>query len=168
MRKAFLRAPLDFTRVSSNFNPKRLHPVFKTVRPHNGIDYAAPRGTPVYAAGNGKVVRAGYTGPNGNFVVIQHGTQYTTKYLHLHKRLVKVGQTLKQGEVIGTVGSTGYATGPHLHYEFLVDGVHRNPRTVELPKAEPIPARLRADFTAGTQTLLAQLDSQTARLALGD
>ena len=168
MRKAFLRAPLDFTRVSSNFNPKRLHPVFKTVRPHNGIDYAAPRGTPVYAAGNGKVVRAGYTGPNGNFVVIQHGTQYTTKYLHLHKRLVKVGQTLKQGEVIGTVGSTGYATGPHLHYEFLVDGVHRNPRTVELPKAEPIPARLRADFTAGTQALLAQLDSQTAPLALGD
>lgn len=168
MRKAFLRAPVDFTRVSSNFNPKRLHPVFKTVRPHNGIDYAASRGTPVYAAGNGKVVRAGYTGPNGNYVVIQHGTKYTTKYLHLHKRLAKVGQTLKQGQVIGTVGSTGYATGPHLHYEFLVDGVHRNPRTVELPKAEPIPARLRADFSAGTQTLLAQLDSQAAPLALGD
>ncbi len=168
MRKAFLRAPLDFTRVSSHFNPKRLHPVFKTVRPHNGIDYAAPRGTPVYAAGNGKVVRAGYTGPNGNFVVIQHGTKYTTKYLHLHKRLVKVGQTLKQGDVIGTVGSTGYATGPHLHYEFLVDGVHRNPGTVELPKADPIPARLRAEFTAATQTLLAQLDGLAAPVALGD
>ncbi|MFZ5653826.1 MAG: peptidoglycan DD-metalloendopeptidase family protein [Pseudomonadota bacterium] len=169
MRKAFLRAPVDFTRVSSNFNPRRLHPVFKTVRPHNGIDYAAPRGTPIYAAGNGKVIRAGYTGPNGNFVVVQHGSRYTTKYLHLDKRMVKTGQTIRQGEVLGTVGSTGYATGPHLHYEFLVDGVHRNPRTVDLPKADPIPARLRGQFAAGSQTLLAQLDSLAgAPLALRD
>lgn len=169
MRKAFLRAPVDFTRVSSNFNPRRLHPVFKTVRPHNGIDYAAPRGTPIYAAGNGKVVRSGYTGPNGNFVVVQHGARYTTKYLHLDKRMARVGQTVRQGEVIGTVGATGYATGPHLHYEFLVDGVHRNPRTVDLPKADPIPNRLRGQFAAGAQTLLAQLDGLAgAPLALRD
>lgn len=169
MRKAFLRAPLDFTRVSSNFNPRRLHPIFKTVRPHNGIDYSAPRGTPIYAAGNGKVVRAGYSGPNGNFVVIQHGGRYMTKYLHLDRRSVKAGATVKQGEVIGTVGSTGYATGPHLHYEFLIDGVHRNPKTVDLPKAEPIPARLMASFAQGSGLLLAQLDSLgAAPVALRD
>ena len=159
MRKAFLRAPLDFTRVSSNFNPRRLHPIFKTVRPHNGIDYSAPRGTPIYAAGNGKVVQAGYSGPNGNFVAIQHGGRYMTKYLHLDRRNVRPGETVRQGEVIGTVGSTGYATGPHLHYEFLIDGVHRDPKTVDLPKAEPIPARLMASFAQGSQVLLAQLDS---------
>ena len=169
MRKAFLRAPLDFTRVSSNFNPRRLHPIFKTVRPHNGIDYSAPRGTPIYAAGNGKVVRSGYSGPNGNFVAIQHGGRYMTKYLHLDRRNVKAGETVKQGEVIGTVGATGYATGPHLHYEFLVDGVHRDPKTVDLPKAEPIPVRQMAEFAKGSQALLAQLDSLAiAPVALRD
>lgn len=169
MRKAFLRAPLDFTRVSSNFNPRRLHPIFKTVRPHNGIDYSAPRGTPIYAAGNGKVVRAGYSGPNGNFVAIQHGGRYMTKYLHLDRRSVRAGATVKQGEVIGTVGSTGYATGPHLHYEFLIDGVHRDPKTVDLPKAEPIPARLMASFAQDSRSLLARLDSLGAKpVALRD
>lgn len=169
MRKAFLRAPLDFTRVSSNFNPRRLHPIFKTVRPHNGIDYSAPRGTPIYAAGNGKVVTSGYNGPSGNYVVIQHGGHYTTKYLHLDRRSVKTGETVKQGEVIGTVGSTGYATGPHLHYEFLVDGVHRNPSTVALPKAEPIAAKLKASFDQASTLLLAKLSSQaSAPVALRD
>jgi len=140
MRKAFLRAPVDFTRISSSFNPNRLHPVLKTKRPHRGIDYAAATGTPVYAAGNGRVVKATYNKPSGNFVVIQHGPRYQTKYLHLNKRKVKVGQRVSQGQVIGTVGSTGWATGPHLHYEFLLDGVHRNPRTIlkKLPKAEHI------------------------------
>ncbi|HEX4881537.1 MAG TPA: peptidoglycan DD-metalloendopeptidase family protein [Porticoccaceae bacterium] len=169
MRKAFLRAPLDFTRVSSNFNPRRLHPIFKTVRPHNGIDYSAPRGTPIYAAGNGKVVTSGFNGPSGNYVVIQHGGRYTTKYLHLDRRSVKAGETVKQGEVIGTVGSTGYATGPHLHYEFLVDGAHRNPGTVVLPKAEPIAARLKASFDQASIVLLAKLDNQaSAPVALRD
>jgi murein DD-endopeptidase MepM/ murein hydrolase activator NlpD len=141
MRKAFLKAPLDFTRVSSNFNPNRLHPIYKTKRPHRGTDYAAPTGTPVYAAGDGRVVEAGYTRPNGNYVFIQHGESYKTHYLHLHKRRVKTGERVKQGEVIGTVGSTGSATGPHLHYEFLVNGVHRNPRSVHksLPKAKSLP-----------------------------
>jgi murein DD-endopeptidase MepM/ murein hydrolase activator NlpD len=166
MRKAFLRAPLDFTRVSSDFNPKRLHPLFKTVRPHNGIDYAAPRGTPVYAAGNGKIVTAGYSNANGNYVVIQHGGKYATKYLHLDRLRVKSGQSVKQGQVIGGVGSTGYATGPHLHYEFLVDGAHRNPRAAALPEAEPIPTRLKEPFAERSKALLAQLDSlRTDRIA---
>jgi murein DD-endopeptidase MepM/ murein hydrolase activator NlpD len=140
MRKAFLMAPLDFTRVSSNFNPNRLHPIYKTQRPHRGTDYAAPRGTPVYAAGDGRVVEAGYTRPNGNYVFIQHGEQFETHYLHLHRLKVKQGARVKQGDVIGAVGSTGAATGPHLHYEFLVNGVHRNPRTVHkiLPKARSL------------------------------
>jgi murein DD-endopeptidase MepM/ murein hydrolase activator NlpD len=159
MKKAFLRAPLDFTRVSSNFNPNRLHPILKTKRPHRGVDYAAPTGTPIYAAGDGKVVRAGYTPANGNFVVIQHGGNYTTKYLHLHKRSVKVGQTVDQRQIIGSVGSTGYATGPHLHYEFLVGGVHTDPRTVKLPQAEPIGKREMASFMEQTAPLVAELTS---------
>ncbi|MFD1216042.1 peptidoglycan DD-metalloendopeptidase family protein [Microbulbifer celer] len=160
MRKAFIRTPVDFARISSHFNPRRLHPVFKTRRPHNGTDYAAPTGTPVYAAGDGKVVRAGYSKPNGNYVFIQHGDRYMTRYLHLSKRLVKRGQRVKQRQVIGKVGSTGYATGPHLHYEFLVNGRHRNPATIvrQLPKAKSIPSSEMARFQAQTQPLLAQLE----------
>lgn len=159
MRKAFLRAPLDFTRVSSNFNPNRLHPIYKTKRPHRGTDYAAPRGTPVYAAGDGRVIEAGYTRANGNYVFIQHGEGFRTHYLHLHKRRTKKGARVKQGEVIGTVGSTGAATGPHLHYEFLVNGVHRNPRTVHklLPKAKSLPETELARFRSSIREPLQQL-----------
>ena len=148
MRKAFLMAPLDFRRVSSNFNMRRKHPIYKTTRPHRGTDYAAARGTPVFAAGDGRVVKAGYTKANGNYVFIAHGEAYVTKYLHLHKRKVKTGQRVAQSQVIGTVGSTGAATGPHLHYEFLVNGVHRNPRTIhkKLPKAKALPASEKARF----------------------
>ncbi len=160
MRKAFLRAPLDFTRISSSFNLKRLHPIFKTNKPHRGIDYAASTGTPVYAAGDGRVSKSGYSKANGNYVFISHGTQYETKYLHLHKRGVKRGQKIKQQQIIGWVGSTGYATGPHLHYEFLVNGVHRNPRTIlnKLPKAKSIAAGDKERFfsqISGFQTQLA-------------
>lgn len=166
MRKAFLRAPLDFTRVSSNFNPRRLHPIFKTVRPHRGVDYSAPTGTPIYAAGNGRVVASSFAAGNGNYVVIQHNQTYTTKYLHLHNRSVKQGETVKQGQVIGTVGSTGYATGPHLHYEFLINGVHTDPRTVALPKADPIPRQEMARFVQQTAPLFTQLASfRTTQLA---
>jgi murein DD-endopeptidase MepM/ murein hydrolase activator NlpD len=163
MRKAFLRAPLDFRRISSNFNPRRLHPITKTVRPHRGIDYAADRGTPVWAAGDGKVIASGYTEANGNYVVIQHGSDIQTKYLHLHTRGVKVGTRVRQKQVIGTVGSTGYSTAPHLHYEFLLNGVHRDPRTIlqKLPKAESIPAERMAHFLAQTQPLVAQLEQVT-------
>jgi murein DD-endopeptidase MepM/ murein hydrolase activator NlpD len=141
MQKAFMRAPLDFTRVSSSFNLRRRHPIHKSIRAHRGIDYAAPRGTPVYAAGDGRVRTSAYGRANGNFIVIDHGTQYQTKYLHLTKRSVKSNQRVKKGQLIGTVGSTGYSTGPHLHYEFLVNGVHRNPRTIlnKLPKAKSVP-----------------------------
>ncbi|MFC6634475.1 peptidoglycan DD-metalloendopeptidase family protein [Microbulbifer taiwanensis] len=161
MRKAFIRTPVDIGRISSHFNPRRLHPIFKTRRPHNGTDYAAPRGTPVYAAGDGRVIKAGYSKANGNYVFIQHGERYVTRYLHLHKRKVKRGQRVKQRQVIGTVGATGYATGPHLHYEFLVHGRHRNPATIvrKLPKAKSIPESEMARFRAQTQPLLAKLES---------
>lgn len=158
MRKAFLRAPVDFTRISSSFNPNRLHPIFKTKRPHRGIDYAAPRGTPVFSAGDGRVVTSGYNKASGNYVVVQHGPRYQTKYLHLNRRSVKKGQRVSQGQVLGTVGSTGYATGPHLHYEFLLDGTHRNPRTIlsKLPKAKAISSQEKAQFLATTQPISEQ------------
>jgi murein DD-endopeptidase MepM/ murein hydrolase activator NlpD len=138
------------------------------VRPHRGIDYAASRGTPIYAAGDGKVVRAGYTKANGNYVVIQHGTQYSTKYLHMHKRYAKKGQTIKQGATIGTVGSTGLATGPHLHYEFLVNGVHRNPRTVKFPMAESIAKKHMASFQTQTAPVMASLAANKSNYLLAN
>jgi murein DD-endopeptidase MepM/ murein hydrolase activator NlpD len=146
MRKSFLRAPINFSHVSSNFNPKRFHPVQKRIKPHRGVDYVAAVGTPVLAAGNGKVIRSSYDKFNGHHVFLQHGERYQTKYLHFTRRAVKVGQWVKQGDVIGYLGSTGMVTGAHLHYEFLVDGVHRNPRTVELPKAEPIDKKEKDQF----------------------
>ncbi len=167
MRKAFLRAPLDFTRISSNFNLRRKHPIHKNIRAHRGVDYAAPRGTPIFAAGDGKVIASGYSKPNGNYVFIQHGQRYTTKYLHLTKRMVKTGQTVRQRQVVGTLGSTGYATGPHLHYEFLVNGVHQNPRTVSLPKSLPIDEKERSAFETATAALMNQLAlQQSTQLAM--
>ncbi|MYM63261.1 peptidoglycan DD-metalloendopeptidase family protein [Pseudomaricurvus sp. HS19] len=168
MRKAFLRAPLDFRRISSNFNPKRLHPVFKTVKPHRGTDYAASRGTPVWAAGDGKVIASSFTKANGNYVVIQHGNNIQTKYLHLHKRTVKNGQRVKQRQQIGTVGNTGYSTAPHLHYEFLLNGVHRNPRTIldKLPKAQSVPDSEMEYFRNQTQPILASLDQHREQTLL--
>ncbi|WP_346838767.1 peptidoglycan DD-metalloendopeptidase family protein [Microbulbifer sp. SAOS-129_SWC] len=161
MRKAFIRTPVDFTRISSSYNPRRLHPIFKTRRPHYGTDYAAPTGTPVYAAGDGRVVKSGYSKPNGNYIFIQHGQHYMTRYLHLSKRRVKTGDRVKQRQIIGNVGSTGYATGPHLHYEFLVNGQHRNPATIvsKLPKAKSIPSSEMDRFRTQTQPLLAQLEN---------
>jgi murein DD-endopeptidase MepM/ murein hydrolase activator NlpD len=172
MRKAFLLAPVDFTRISSNFNMRRLHPIYKTRRPHRGTDYAAPTGTPVFAAGDGRVIKAGYTKANGNYVFIQHGEQYVTRYLHLHKRKVKQGQRVSQSQVIGTVGATGAATGPHLHYEFLVDGVHRNPRTIhkQLPKAKSLPASEMPRFREAIRDISTQLAALRTdnRLAMND
>ncbi len=164
MRKVFLRAPLDFRRISSNFNPRRLHPVLKTRRPHRGIDYAASTGTPVWSSGNGRVISSGYSKANGNYVVIQHGNSVQTKYLHLHKRYVKKGQKVKQKQKIGTVGSTGLATGPHLHYEFLMNGVHRNPRTIvnKLPKAKSISTNELSRFIMATRDHVTLLDEAFA------
>ena len=160
MRKAFLRAPLAFDRVSSHFNLRRVHPLWKSSMPHRGIDYAAPTGTPVRAAGDGVVTIASRTKPNGNYIVLKHGERYQTKYLHLSKfaRGMRKGRRVAQGDTIGYVGATGWATGPHLHYEFLDRGVHKNPRTVALPKAEAIDAGELPTFRAATEPLLAQLE----------
>jgi murein DD-endopeptidase MepM/ murein hydrolase activator NlpD len=160
MRKAFLRAPLNFSYISSGFNPRRMHPVLKRIRAHNGIDYYAPRGTPVYSAGDGTVTRSAYSKANGHHVFIKHANRIETKYLHFTKRAVKKGQKVKQGQTIGYVGSTGLATGPHLHYEFVVNGVHRNPRTVLLPKVEP----LRGDLLVSFQSKAAPMQTQLSRL----
>ncbi len=159
MRKSFLRAPINFKYVSSNFTKARFHPVQKRWKAHNGTDYVAAVGTPVMAAGNGKVIEASYNKYNGNYVFIQHGEKYVTKYLHLKKRGVKRGETVKQGQTVGYLGSTGMVTGAHLHYEFLVNGVHRNPRTVELPKAEPIDPKERDAFMQIAETRLHELDN---------
>jgi murein DD-endopeptidase MepM/ murein hydrolase activator NlpD len=159
MRKSFLRAPVNFRYISSSFKKNRFHPVQKRWKAHRGVDYAADRGTPVIAAGDGKVIKSAYDKYNGHHVFVQHGEKYVTKYLHFTKRKVKRGQTVKQGQLIGTVGSTGLASGPHLHYEFLVDGVHRNPRTVNLPKAEPIAKKEKAKFIDIATIRLQQLDN---------
>lgn len=168
MRKAFLRAPLDFTRISSSFDMRRKHPIHNKIKAHRGIDYAAPTGTPIYAAGDGRVIKAGYNKANGNYVFIQHGEQYVTKYLHLHKRHVKQGERVKQKQIIGSVGSTGYATGPHLHYEFLVNGVHRNPRTIvdKLPKAKSLDKREIARFNTTIQPIAQQFAAYQQRFAM--
>jgi murein DD-endopeptidase MepM/ murein hydrolase activator NlpD len=157
MRKAFLRAPLNFSYISSGFNPRRMHPVLKRIRAHNGIDYYAPRGTPVYSAGDGTVTRSAYSRTNGHHVFVKHANSIETKYLHFTGRAVKKGQKVKQGQTIGYVGSTGLATGPHLHYEFVVNGVHRNPRTVPLPKVEPLKGHLLADFQTQAAPMLTHL-----------
>lgn len=159
MRKTFMRAPLDFLRVSSPFSLSRVHPLFNTRRPHRGIDYAAPTGTPIYAAGDGRIAQSGSSPSNGNFVVIAHDDTYSTRYLHMQKRAVKAGQRVKQHQVIGYVGSTGWATGPHLHYEFLVRGVHTNPAKIAgtLPKANRIAAGEQRRFNEQMRNLQTQL-----------
>lgn len=145
--KAFLRSPVEFSRVSSGFGG-RFHPIFRNWRAHTGVDFAAPAGTRIVAAADGTVVAAGTRGGYGNAVEIRHGGSVTTLYAHLSgfSKGIRAGARVRQGEPIGFVGSTGYATGPHLHYEFKIGGVHQDPMRVALPKAEPIPARLRDDF----------------------
>lgn len=162
MRKAFLRAPVNFKYVSSGFNPVRFHPVLKRIRPHRGIDYVAPVGTPIRAAGDGKVITSGYNKYNGKYVIIQHGGNIVTKYLHLSKRLVSKGKRVKQGQTIGKLGATGMVTGAHLHYEFVVNGVHRNPRTVKLPQAQPIAKSELVRYKQETANALLQLEKRNA------
>jgi murein DD-endopeptidase MepM/ murein hydrolase activator NlpD len=164
VRKAFLRFPVAFGRVSSGFSLTRRHPILNTVRAHKGIDFAAPVGTPIKAAGSGRVIFRGVKGGYGNVIILAHAGSVTTLYGHMSRftRGLRVGDKVKQGEVIGYVGMTGLATGPHLHYEYRVNGVHRNPATIPLPKAESIPANLLADFEARTAPLLARLDAISA------
>ena len=162
MRKAFLRTPVRFSRISSRFSRARMHPILQRMRAHRGVDYAAPRGTPVKAAGDGRVVFSGWKGGYGRTVIIKHGSTYTTLYGHLsrvHRRARRNGSRVQQGQIIGYVGKTGLATGPHLHYEFRVRGVHKDPLRVKLPKALPIEARHLKDFTRKSRPLVAQLDT---------
>ncbi len=164
MRKAFLRAPVDFRRISSRFTKARWHPVLGKKRPHRGVDYSAATGTPIKAAGDGRVIFRGRKGGYGNTVIIKHGSQYTTLYAHMSRfnRKVKKGSRVRQGQIIGYVGKSGLATGPHLHYEFRVNGVHRNPLTVKLPAAAPIARKYRKDFLRKSAPLLEQLELITS------
>ncbi len=170
MRKAFIRTPVDFTRISSRFG-KRYHPTLKKRKNHHGVDYAAPRGTPIKAAGDGKIMHIGRKGGYGKTIIIQHGGKYSTLYAHMsnYNRKLRRGARVKQGQTIGYVGSTGRSTGPHLHYEFRVNGVHRNPLTVRLPDAAPIRAEYKPDFLSKSRKLVALLDVlQRSTVALND
>jgi murein DD-endopeptidase MepM/ murein hydrolase activator NlpD len=171
MRKAFSRTPVHFSRISSRFNPNRKHPVLKTNRPHRGVDYAASRGTPILATGDGKVHFVGTKGGYGRTVILTHGGKYTTLYAHMSKyrKGIKRGKRVQQGDTIGYIGSSGLATGPHLHYEFRINGVHRNPLTVSLPKAQALAKKYQTDFKVKMQPFLASLDTlNNTALALNE
>ena len=167
MRKAFLRTPVNFTRISSRFSFNRRHPILHKMRAHRGVDYAAPRGTVVKASGDGRVVFAGRNGGYGRTVILQHGSVYTTLYAHLARfsKGIRPGKRVEQGQTIGYVGSTGLATGPHLHYEFRVRGAHRDPLRVRLPQAAPLAEGYMDDFLEKAEPLLATVEL-TARTAL--
>ena len=162
VRKAFLRYPVDYARISSGYSQARWHPVLHRVRAHRGIDFAAPVGTPIKAAGAGRMIFRGVKGGYGNVVELAHSNGITTLYAHMSRfaREVGVGDRVAQGEVIGYVGTTGLATGPHVHYEYRVNGVYKNPARITVPKADPIPANLMEDFRAKTAPLLADLDAR--------
>jgi len=160
MRRQFVRAPLDFSRVSSNFNLRRRHPILNITRAHQGVDYAAPIGTVIKAAGNGRVTFVGYKGGYGRVVILEHGGGITTLYGHMSHfaRGLRKGERVKQGQTIGYVGRSGAATGPHLHYEYRINGVHKNPRTVKLPDAAPLPGKYFTDFHVKAGVLLTALE----------
>jgi murein DD-endopeptidase MepM/ murein hydrolase activator NlpD len=159
-QKAFLRTPVEFSRITSLFSLARKHPVLNTIRAHKGVDYAAPTGTPIRATGKGRIAFMGTQSGYGNVVVVEHGRQYSTLYGHLSRfnHKYRKGSDVMQGEVIGYVGQTGLATGPHLHYEFRVNGEHKDPLTVALPQAEPLNGKLLGAFRQHTQLLIGQLN----------
>ena len=159
LKKAFLKAPLKFTRISSGFTYARKHPVYKVVRPHTGVDYAAPKGTPVMSIGDGKVTLRQWKGGGGNTVYIKHNSVYSTGYLHLsaYAKGLKVGDRVKQGQVIGYVGSTGASTGPHLDFRVWKNGTPINPLKMESPSVAPIPAALMEDFKVVRDSLNTKL-----------
>lgn len=167
LRKAFIRTPVKFARISSHFDPNRKHPILHTIRAHKGVDYAAPTGTPVRATGEGKVAFIGRKGGYGKTIVLQHGKRYTTLYAHLnnYNKRLKKGSRVSQGQVIGYVGTTGRSTGPHLHYEFRVNGAHKNPVTVKLPNSAPLPKSEMAAFKEQTQQLALQLTNTSTLVA---
>ncbi len=166
MRKAFLKAPLKYSRISSGFSYSRRHPVTRKVQPHTGVDYAAPKGTPVMSIGDGVVTSCKYEGAGGNVVRIRHNSVYSTAYLHLSKYAsgLKAGQRVRQGEVIGYVGSTGRSTGPHLDFRVWKNGMPVNPLTMDSPPAEPINSGNRAAFDAMKESYRAKIDTVQARM----
>ena len=170
MRKEFLRNPIDFARISSRFNLKRKHPVLNKFRAHKGTDYAARTGTPIKSTGDGKVIFAGRKGGFGNCVIVQHGSRYQTLYAHLSKfnRSARKGRRVKQGQVIGYVGSTGLATGPHLHFEFRVDGVHRDSLRIKLPKSRSIAKDQKSAYQAVADRMIEWLKSQRDNVRAND
>lgn len=161
LKKAFIRTPVKFSRISSHFNPNRMHPILHKIKAHRGVDYAAPKGTPVKATGVGKVAFVGTKRGYGKTIILQHGSRYSTLYAHLSgfKKGLRKGNKVSQGQVIGYVGMTGSATGPHLHYEFRINGVHKNPVTVKLPASPPLPKNQLEQFRAATRPLVAQLEA---------
>ena len=168
LRKAFLRSPLKFSRISSGFTHARFHPVLKRMRPHLGVDYAAPVGTPVRASGGGTVTLAGWSGGYGKTVKIRHPNGYETLYGHLSRIAVKKGQRVEQADVIGAVGTTGLSTGPHLDYRMIKDGVHVNPLKLKSPPAEPILSAERAAFDAERDRGLAFLGTSVRTYTTAD
>ncbi|WP_298184578.1 peptidoglycan DD-metalloendopeptidase family protein [uncultured Pseudomonas sp.] len=166
MRKAFIRTPVDFARISSRFSTGRRHPVLNKIRAHKGVDYAAPRGTPIKAAGDGRITLAGRHGGYGNAVVIQHGQRYRTLYAHMNgfAKGIRSGSNVKQGQIIGYIGTTGLSTGPHLHYEFQVNGVHVDPLSQKLPMADPIASNEKARFMQLSKPLMAQMDKEKSTM----
>src|SRR5690606_5855552 len=148
LKSMFLKAPLKFSRITSRFSPKRFHPVQKTWKAHKGTDYAAPHGTPIMSTANGTVIQTGYTSGNGNYVKVKHNSTYTTQYLHMSKILVKKGQRVSQGDIIGKVGSTGLATGPHVCYRFWKNGEQIDPLREHFQSSEPLEKNTKLDFFA--------------------
>ncbi len=167
MRKAFLRSPVEFSRITSRFSKKRWHPILSKWRSHKGVDYGARRGTPIRASGDGKILHAGNKGGYGRTIIIQHGGRYRTVYGHLngYAKGIRSGKKVKQGQIIGYVGSSGLATGPHLHYEFRVNGVHRNPLTVRLPEAKPVHKSYLSHFKEKTSVYLSMLHLMETKIA---
>jgi murein DD-endopeptidase MepM/ murein hydrolase activator NlpD len=148
LRKEFLKTPIEFARITSRYSSRRFHPVLKTYRPHTGIDYGAPTGTPIRTVGDGKIAAAAYSRSNGRYVKIRHNSVYSTMYLHMSRfgKGIKKGATVKQGQVIGFVGSTGLATGPHLHFNFLLNGRPVDPLKIEIPPSHPVKKDLRDEY----------------------
>jgi murein DD-endopeptidase MepM/ murein hydrolase activator NlpD len=157
LRKEFLRSPLEYTRISSGFGMRR-HPFHRSWRAHTGIDYAAPTGTRVRAAGDGVVTYAGRKGGYGKVVILRHRGQYSTLYAHLSRVNVRRGTRVVQGDIVGHVGSTGWATGPHLHYEFQISGRARNPYAIAMPAGEPVPAAELPAFRRHAEPLVARIE----------
>ncbi len=159
LKNMFLKAPLDYFRISSRFSGKRFHPVQLRWKAHNGTDYAAPHGTPIKTTASGIIERTGYTSGNGNFVKVKHNSTYATQYLHMSKILVRKGQRVQQGQVIGRVGSTGLATGPHVCYRFWKNGIQVDPLRMKLPNTEPMDRSEINKYLAYIKPLKAELDN---------